>query len=401
MPGGKPKWVSLFGASAAQAGLSYLEQGVPALVPYVKTDLGLSSSGAGIFAVSVNAGRAASSTAAGRLVARYGNRRTLFIGCIASGAAGFGAAVMPSSSLTLALLITAGLLQSAAIVAGITGIGGWFPPQSRGTALGLRQAAVSGGGLLAAATLPLLAFTYGWRVSLGVAGLITIAVGTAGAWLYREAAPEPASRVVLPSVGSSSPFRLVARDAAVHRTIVVAMTLSASQYVVLAYAQVYFIDEFHVGPAAAAGVLVVIQAAAFAGRLGWGVLSDVAFGGRRTGVIAVMLILGGLGAIGLAAIPREFALTAGVPLAAVLGLATVGAPGIYVALLADIAPAGSEARTIGAALSFVLGSAVVVPPIFGAIADAVSYDVAWFLLGAVLVVQVPVIASVDRLVAER
>lgn len=367
----------------------------------MKADLGLSSSAAGIFAVSVNAGRAASSGTAGRLVARYGSRRTLFVGCVTSGAAGLGAALTPASSLTLVLLALAGVLQTAAIVAGITGIGGWFSRRSRGRALGLRQAAVSAGGLAAAATLPVLALAYGWRFALGAAGVTTIAVGAAGAWLYREAGPDDATGAALARVRSSSSLRLIAEDAAVRRTIVVSMTLSASQYVVLAYVQVHFIEDLHVGHGAAAVALAVIQGAAVAGRLGWGALSDLAFGGARTGVIAIMLLLGGLGSVGMAVTPSGVALAVGLPAAAVLGLATVGSPGIYVALLADIAPAGSEATTIGTALSFILGSAVVVPPVFGALADVAGYDVAWLALGALLVAQVPVVWSIERLVAGR
>ena len=399
-PRGEPRWRSLAGASAAQAGLSYLEQGVPALVPYVKADLGLSSPAAGVFAVSVNAGRAVSSTGAGRLVARYGRRRMLLVGCIASGAAGVGAAVTAPGSLTLVLLVVAGVVQMAAIVAGITGIGRWFPRRSRGTALGLRQAAVSVGGLLAAVSLPALAIAYGWRASLALAGATTIVLGAAGAWLYRE--PSEAKEAGLPVSSGSRPAKSAVRaDRAIRRTIVVAMTLSASQYVVLAYVQVYFVEELHVGLGAAAAVLASVQVAAVAGRLGWGVVSDVAFGGRRTGVMAAMLGLAGAAAIGTAVVPADLALALGLPLAVVLGLTTVGSPGIYVALLADIAPAGSEETTMGTALSFVLGSAVVVPPLFGALADAVSYQLAWVALAATLLAQVPVVLSIERLVADR
>lgn len=399
-PSGEPRWASLLGASAAQAGLSYLEQGVPALVPYLKADLGLSSSAAGAFAVSVNAGRAVSSSVAGRVVTRFGTRPTLLAGCIASGAAGVAAAVMPFSPLTLGLLLAAGLLQTAAIIAGITGIGGWFPPRLRGTALGLRQAAVSAGGLLAAASLPLLAIAYGWRVALAVAGATTIVVGSAGAWVYRDANADLAA-ARLPVVGAWSSLRFVAGDIALRRTILVAMTLSASQYVVLAYMQLYFIEELHVGLGVAAGVLAAVQSAAFVGRLGWGALSDVAFGGRRGGVIAGMLLLGAAGSFGMAAVPPSRAGTIGIPLAVVLGLATVGSPGIYVALLADVAPVGAAAPTIGTALSFILGSAVVVPPIFGAVADLTNYHVAWIALAAVLLAQVPATLSIERLATER
>lgn len=374
-----------------------MEQGLPALVPYLKADLGLSSSGAGVFGVSVNAGRAASGTLAGAVVERFGSRSTLLAGCLASGAAGLAAALVPFSWLTLVLLVVGGVTQSAAIVAGITGIGGWFTDSSRGVALGVRQAAVSVGGMLAAASLPVIAITWGWRPALAAAGAITIVVGCAGALLYREQEPRPRGR------GSSglalgASVREVLGERAISRTLGVAMTLSASQYVVLAYLQLYFIEELGTSLGAAAVALVATQAAGVVGRLGWGALSDVAFSGRRTGVLSAMLVLGSASAAGTALVQPGYALSIGIPLAVALGLTTVGSPGMYIALLADVAPAGRAAATMGTAVTFIIGAAVVVPPVFGALVDAGdSFRAAWLALAALLLVNVPLMRSIGRL----
>ena len=48
------RWGSLASATTAQVGVSYLEQGVAALVPYIKAECGLSSAVAGIFGTSMN-----------------------------------------------------------------------------------------------------------------------------------------------------------------------------------------------------------------------------------------------------------------------------------------------------------------------------------------------------------
>jgi sugar phosphate permease len=393
------RWRALLGASAAQIGLSFLEQGLPALLPYLKSDLGLTSSGAGAFGVSVNAGRAASGPLSGSLVHRHGPRKTLLAGSLTSGTAGIAAAAAPAGWLTLVLLVVGGLAQSAAIVAGITGVGGWFADSSRGIALGLRQAAVSLGGLLAAATLPVIALEWGWRPALAAAGIFTIATGYAGSLLFRDQEPDDVPSPTRLSVRAST--RIVLGHAAVRRTLLVAMTLSASQYVVLAYVQLYFIESLGLGLGAAAAVRAATQAAGMVGRLGWGTLSDLAFAGRRTGVLAAMLVLGATGAAGLAAVGTDHAVALGVPFAACLGLAAVGAPGMYVALLADVAPSGLLAATMGTGLTFILGAAVVVPPVFGVLVDAASYRTAWVVLAGLLVVNVPVALSIAGLVRRR
>lgn len=395
-PSGRRRWVSLLGASSAQVGLSYMEQGVPALVPYLKADLGLTSSGAGVFGVSVNAGRAAAGTFAGSVVERRGTRSTLLVGCLASGAAGIAAALIPFGWLTLVLLVVGGITQSAAIVAGIAGIGGWFAGSSRGVALGVRQAAVSAGGMLAAGSLPLIAITWGWRAALAVAGATTIVIGCAGALLYREHEPGRGPR----SSGGltlAASVREILGETAIRRTLLVAMTLSASQYVVLAYIQLYFIEELNTSLGVAAGVLAATQAAGLIGRLGWGTLSDVVFSGQRTGVLSAMLVLGSASAAATGFVQPAHALPIGIPLAVLLGLATVGSPGMYVALLADVAPVGRVAAAMGTGLTFILGAAVVVPPAFGALVDAAdSYRSAWLALAALLLVNVPLTRSIGR-----
>jgi len=203
-------------------------------------------------------------------------------------------------------------------------------------------------------------------------------------------------------VALAASVRGVLGERVIRRTLGVAMTLSAGQYVVLAYLQLYFIEELGTSLSAAAGVLVATQAAGVIGRLGWGTLSDAAFSGRRTGVLSTMLLLGAVSATGTAFLQPGHALSIGIPLAIALGLATVGAPGIYIALLADVAPVGRAAATIGTGVTFILGAAVVVPPAFGALVDAGgSYRVAWLTLAVVLLANVPLTRSIGRISAQR
>src|SRR6185436_457018 len=111
------RWGSLTAATTAQVGISYLEQGVSALVPYIKAEFGLSSAVAGIFGTSMNIGRAISVTLAIRPVGRYGERRMILAGGLASGVLALLAAASPTAPLTLFLLIASGALQAFSILA--------------------------------------------------------------------------------------------------------------------------------------------------------------------------------------------------------------------------------------------------------------------------------------------
>ena len=76
----------LLAAVVAQSAISFAEQGVPTIVVFVKHDLALSATAAGVIVAALGLGRIIGFYAAGRAVDTRGERRVLFAGAVGSGA---------------------------------------------------------------------------------------------------------------------------------------------------------------------------------------------------------------------------------------------------------------------------------------------------------------------------
>ena len=387
------RWTSLAGATAAQIGISYLEQGAAALVPYVKADYHLSSTTAGFFGTSLNVGRALAGTLAARPVDRFGERPMILAGAGISGLLAIFAALAPTAPLTLCLLLLSGVAQAGAILAGITAIAMWFRRGARGIAMGIRQAAVPIAGALAAASLPPLALHIGWRHALLVAGGLEIAIAAIGMLAYRDY--PGATRRSTPTPQLREAVSSVVRDPDLSRAVLAGTVLAMGQFVTLTYIQLSLVEDVGTSLGLAAVVLAVTQVAGIAGRLVWGAISDLLFGGQRRGVLLTILALASLGAVGMALAGRGSGLYLAVPMALVLGFTTVGSPGIYLALISDLSKPRYASATMGVGITFIQGSAIFVPPVFGGLADATSsYRAPWLALAALLALTLALVRPI-------
>jgi len=73
-------WRLLGAALISQIGISVVEQGIPVLTGFIKTDLGLSAAAAGLTVSAFTVGRALGSYAAGVAADRVGQRRVFGVG---------------------------------------------------------------------------------------------------------------------------------------------------------------------------------------------------------------------------------------------------------------------------------------------------------------------------------
>jgi ACS family hexuronate transporter-like MFS transporter len=293
-------------------------------VPYLKADFRLSSSVAGIFGTSANIGRAIGGTLSIGPVDRYGKRRMILLGGATSGVLAILAALSPPAPLTLVLLIASGVAQTVAILAGITAVATWFRTAGRGVAMGIRQAAVPVAGTLAAASLPILALELGWRNALFVAGGTSIVASVLGTAIYRDYGRTDGG--LGPLAGRRGAVRAVLRDRDVSGAEFAGAVLAAGQFVTLTYIKLFLIEDLHTSLRFAALVLTLTQVAGVVGRIGWGLLSDLVFGGQRKGVLLVILLLAAGASLGLGLAGDGQSVALALSMALLLGLTTVGSP---------------------------------------------------------------------------
>ena len=105
-------WRILTLAVTAQFGISVIDQGIPTLTGFIKSDLGLSATTAGLVVSSFAFGKVFGSYAAGRAADRIGERRVLIGGGLATAALVALAAQSPLPALVV-LLMLAGATRDA------------------------------------------------------------------------------------------------------------------------------------------------------------------------------------------------------------------------------------------------------------------------------------------------
>ena len=321
-------------------------------------------------------GRCLGSYPAGVAADRLGERRVLVTGGALCGLLVCCAAATPIP-LIIVVLVLAGLASAVATPAGGRIVLASFPRTRQGFALGLRQTGIPLGGLIAAATLPWIAHTEGWRWALAIAGLVAVAS-------------------VIPLLASKGGPRLPARSPG-HRTFSLRGTrnirlltvwgsmLVSGQYAVLTFLGLDLHQRMGLGLAEASAFVAIAQAGGIAGRIGWGALSDRLLArGRKPLLLA-------LTAAGCGAVAVFYALPPSTPTGliaatvALVGVGVIGFQGLMIAMIADAAGPANVGAATGWSISFIQLAVVVSAPLYGLVADwSGSYHTIFAVLAAVL-----------------
>lgn len=372
------RWKMLGVVTVAFALEALTALGVAPLAPFLLESLQLSRAQVGLFLPAIYLGGVVMALPAGWLVDRLGVRRTLLIAQTLTGSMVALAAVMPTVPLMLACLVVAGFGFSAMNPATGRAVVDWFAPTERGAAMGVKQTGLTLGGIGAALLLPPLALTLGWRDALAAGGAVSVLSAGVVAVAYRNPpsargrAPTPWPRLAEVAGFLRRPGLLVVFGCG--------FVLSIVQASMLAYLTLFAKEIFLVSAVTAGQLLAIAQAGGTIGRLGWGVISDRWFGGRRRpGVIVTALV--GAGAYVLFALAGWLPFWAAGPLAFVAGVGAFGWVGLYFALVAEIGGARYAGLLTGVAVTFAWSGVLAGPLLFGGILHATgTYVAPWLVL---------------------
>src|SRR5581483_554857 len=155
------------------------------------------------------------------------------------------------------------------------------------------------------------------------------------------------------------------------------------QMALITYTPLFLKDAMGFSPYWASQALALTQAGAMAGRVGWGVVSDRLFGGRRKivliwiGIFSVALI-GALSLMGRGTAPYAL-----LPVLFLAGVSIVGYQGVSYALIGEIAGKARTGAGLGMMITINSAAATLGTPVFGYIVDRTgSYALAWQILAA-------------------
>jgi predicted MFS family arabinose efflux permease len=377
-------WRLLTLATLAQFGVSVVDQGLPALNGFIKTDLGVSAAIAGIAVSSFAFGKIFGSYAAGVAADRLGERRVIVSGALAVGVLAAVAASAPSL-LVFVVLFFAGLASSTSTPAGGRIVLLAFPRERHGLALSIRQCGIPAGGLFAAALLPWLAHMWSWRWSLAVAGAVTIATVLPLSFSPLERGYELEGR------RREGPTEHPARDRNIRLLTLWGCLVVTGQYTILAFLALDLHENAGLSLVAASLLVSVANAMGIIGRVVWGTVSDHALSRGRKPLLLLLNATGLVAAVALLATPRSAPIEVFVALAALGGFALIGYQGLWITLLAEMAGPRRVGAATGFAVTFVQTSIALTPPLYGLVADVSgTYRAVWaVLVGVLLLAFIP------------
>lgn len=247
--------------------------GLPLLVPAMRTELGAGLVTAGWLVSAPSIGLLATLILWGAAADAFGERLMMATGL---GISGGLVLVAATAELTVPALFICLLLAgaSAASVNSASGrvVMGWFGPEERGFAMGLRQTAQPLGVGIAALALPPLAEVWGFRAAL-LAPAVLALVAALLVGLFVVDPPRPS---VSPESGADGAARSASpyRGGAIWRVHVASALLVVPQFAVSAFAPIYLVTALGWSAVAAGWFLAAVQVLGAAGRIGAGYWSD-------------------------------------------------------------------------------------------------------------------------------
>lgn len=376
---------------AAQTVANIGPMGLPAIAPLIRDDLRLSLTQAGSFLSAYYIGPILMSLPAGWLADRWGIRRTMVVGqlLIALGLA--AAAFAPTFAVLVGLTILAGvgygMLNPTSTKAIIT----WFPQRQRATAVGLKQTGLPFGGVLGAALLPLLGLAVGWRAAVVSSAVAILILAAATLLLYRD----PPDLLRPSGTSASATILTVLRTADLWWLSLATLIFAVVQTVWLSFLVLYLHEVVQLSVTRAAGYLAQAQLTGVLGRVGFGVLSDRLFGGRRR----IVLFLAGSGSM-LCSVAIA-GTGPGTPawllslLALCFGVVGIGWNGVQHTLMAELAGSRAAGTAVGLGLAVSSLGVTLGPPVFGWAVERIGgYGAAWLGLAASMVVALTLLGRV-------
>lgn len=357
--------------------------GIAFLIPTLNDEFGLGLAMAGLISAMPKFGMVFTLIPWGYLVDRAGERLVLWLGSALTAAAACGAALTHSLVAMSGLLLLGGMAAASSNSASGRLVVGWFPPEKRGLAMGIRQTAQPLGVGLGALVIPRLAHSNG----LGPAIMFTAAVCALAAAVCAIGVTDPPRppRHDAPAADLANPYRGSSTLTRIHA---VSVLLVVPQALVWTFTLVWLIAERGWSPASAGALVSVSQLLGALGRIAAGRWSDRV--GSRLRPIRV-IAAAAAASMALLAVTDALDSPWSIAVMIVASVITVTDNGLAFTAIAEIAGPFWSGRALGVQNTTQLLATGLTPPLFGALIGAAGYPVAFAVCALFPVLSIPLV----------
>ncbi|WP_175905305.1 MFS transporter [Burkholderia seminalis] len=401
------RWRVLAAGVAANLSFSAAAAGIPTTAVWMRTAYHLDNGALGLVLGALGFGVALSELPWGIAADRFGDRRVLLTGLVATAAmlALMVCTIVPSAHAVPPLMRVVAAMCCVGLLGGsVNGSSGravmrWFGERERGLAMSIRQTAVPLGGGIGAALLPSLASHLGFAAVFGA--LMLLCAGSAvltWRWLHEPPAEPAVAHLVAHRPVERQPSVPQARtplaSGPVWRIVLGIGLLCAPQFAVLTFATVFLHDFGRLGLAGISAAMVALQLGAMVMRVWSGRHTD-RHGNRRAYLRGSVLVAAG----SFALLAAATAGSAHVPLAAIVGILVFAGicvsawHGVAYTELATLAGANHAGTALGMANTIVylglFATPLAIPPLLA----VSSWGVVWLATALIAAATYPLFAA--------
>ncbi len=352
------------------------------LIAFLHRERGLTLVEAGFLASTSLVGTMLTLVAWGAVVDRVGERLTLTAGLAITAVGGLGAALGTSYVTLGGFWLLAGIGAASTNSASGRLVAGWFPPERRGFAMGIRQTALPLGIGLTAFVVPVTAEAQGLRTALLVP-MVLCALTTVAVAVLVVDPPRP-SRADAAGTGQlANPYRGSTRLSRIH---VASMLLVVPQVTIWTYLLVWLVDARGWSTTAAGALVGSTQLLGSAARIGVGWWSDRVgsrLGPMRLVAVATLVTMLTLGLL------EDTALAVAIIIAA--SAVTVASNGLAFTAVAELGGPFWSGRAMGVHNTGQYVAAALVPPLVGAVVTGRGYAFAFGAVALFALLAIPIV----------
>jgi MFS family permease len=378
------RWSMLVIASVATLSSFLFINGVAFMIPELEANRDITLTQASLLSSMPSWGMVVTLIAWGYLADHAGERIVLRLGSALTAAAAFAAASTHSLVVVGLFLFLGGMAAGGANSATGRLVTGWFPPQRRGLAMGIRQTAQPLGIALGAAVIPELA-EHGFAAAMMFPAVICMLSGVACALGVLDPPRKPRATATIEEL--ASPYR---GSTVLWRIHLVSALLMIPQTVTVTFMLIWLLNEHHWSVGAAGALVTVSQLLGALGRILAGRWSD-RVGSRMRPVRAIaaaaattMMVLG---------LTDQVSSAAAVVCMVIASVIAVLDNGLESTAITEFAGPYWSGRALGTQNTTQRLAAAAGQPIFGALIAAGGYPLAWVVCGLFPLVAVPLVPA--------
>ena len=359
--------------------------GMGVLFPFIQADLDTNRAQLGLIASALGLGTGVTVFLVGWLADVIGVRR-LNVATLVGAAVGlllFSQIQSVVQGILMASLV--GVAFASTGPGYVKAVTDWVNPRTRGLALAICQTTIPVGGIISAILLTFVAVTFSWRAAVILVGVTTAVMSVVFFASYRDkpSSYTPGDR----SDRLGNRLSLVLKNRDIWLTAFFTISVIGLLSVMVSYLVLFSREHFSMSAGGAAGLLIVFQISGAVGRIGWVLVSDLLFRGRRALSLASVGVLAGVGMAFLALIPSDASLLAVLALMFAVGVTAFGITGLHAFLITELAGPGLTGTAFGFTTMVGGVGAFGIPPLFGLIVDRTgSYSMGWWMMAGVAVI---------------